>query len=100
MSGGMTLPWQVVSGATALWSDWGDQMDASGNYYSGGSPCADGCGESFAAAWLSLAEYYYTVFAGIGQEEASAGFQQLVRLHSRPHSKTTRHRTECGQSET
>ena len=45
----------------------------------GGTVCADSCQESFAAAWLSLAvKYYYTVWAGILQEEASVGYQQLL----------------------
>ena len=69
----------VESGATALWSDWGDQMTADGLYFSGGAPCANGCAESFAAAWLSLAvKYYFVVFAGLTQAEGTAGYKQLV----------------------
>eukprot|EP01044_Picomonas_judraskeda_P007125 COSAG03_NODE_748_length_6004_cov_3.279255_4_plen_784_part_00 len=65
----------VVSGATALWSDWSDRMTASGEYFQGAKPCGNGCTESYSAAWLSLAvKYYYTVFAGILQPEDSAGY--------------------------
>lgn len=65
----------VTAGATALWSDWGDRMTASGEYYSGAGRCADGCAESYSAAWLSLAvKYYYTVWAGILQDDDSAGY--------------------------
>ena len=67
------------SSATALWSDWGDQMTADGLYFSGGAPCANGCAESFAAAWLSLAvKYYFVVCAGLTQAEGTAGYKQLV----------------------
>ena len=69
----------IEGGASALWSDWGDRADATGTYHSGANVCADGCAESFAAAWLSLAvKYYWTVFSGIGQADNSSGYATLI----------------------
>ena len=80
----------VTAGATALWSDWGDRMTASGVYYSGGGRCASGCSESFSAAWLSLAvKYYYTVWAGILQHEDSAGYEKPILAPNIPWADAT-----------
>ena len=78
-----SLGYFVTAGAGALWSDWGDQKAADGRLYYRGSPCEDGCTESWGSAWLVLAvKYYYTGACSGASSGASSGVGSGWRRYS------------------